>query len=251
MLEDGASLAGGDEVMRISGPTGSILTAERTALNFLQRLSGVATLTRRYAELIAGTGVKLLDTRKTTPGFRELEKAAVRAVLGRLEAADGRPLIACGALSQVLAADRWGLAARPMAEADQALIAVRDGAAKKARALIDLSARPWWGRLLALPMLKIIAALPDDAAGAPRALMVSTEAPGPTGDDRTFWITDSAWPDARIVEALSQAGLAAEFLSGGGGLKLFVLTGYVQAEDIRLDGAPGGLTGVIGAAPVF
>jgi hypothetical protein len=138
-----------------------------------------------------------------------------------------------------------------MAEADQALIAVRDGAAQKTRALIDLSARPWWGRLLALPMLKVIAALPDDAAGAPRALMVSTEAPGPTGDDRTFWVTDSGWPDARIVEALGQAGLAAEFLSGGGGLKLFVLTGYVQAEDIRLDGAPGGLTGVIGAAPVF
>lgn len=184
-------------------------------------------------------------------GASSTERAAVRAVLGRLEAADGRPLIACGALSQMLAADRWGLAARPMAEADQALIAVRDGAAKKTRALIDLSARPWWGRLLALPMLKVIAALPDDAAGAPRALMVSTEAPGPTGDDRTFWVTDSAWPDARIVEALSQAGLAAEFLSGGGGLKLFVLTGYVQAEDIRLDGAPGGLTGVIGAAPVF
>uniref|UniRef100_A0A0N4ZDX9 Transposase n=1 Tax=Parastrongyloides trichosuri TaxID=131310 RepID=A0A0N4ZDX9_PARTI len=54
-------------------------------------------------------------------------------------------------------------------------------------------------------MLKVIAALPDDAAGAPRALMVGTEAPGPTGDDRTFWVTDSAWPDARIVEALSQA----------------------------------------------
>ena len=89
------------------------------------------------------------------------------------------------------------------------------------------------------------------AAGTPRALLVGTEAPGPTGDDRTFWVTDSGWPDARIVEAMGQAGLAAEFLAGGGGLKLFVLTGYVQAEDIRLDGAPGGLTGVIGAAPVF
>lgn len=179
------------------------------------------------------------------------EKAAVRAVLGRLEAASGRPLIACGALAQVLAADRWGLAARPVAEADQALIAVRDGASSGVRALIDLSTRPWWGRLLALPMLRIIAALPDDAAGSPRALMVSAEAPGPTGDDRTFWVTDSPWPDARIVEALGQAGLAAEFLSGGSGLKLFVLTGYVQAEDPRLTGAPGGLTGVIGAAPVF
>jgi len=79
ILSDGAALACGDEVMRIAGPTGSILTAERTALNFLQRLSGVATATRRYVDRIAGTGAKLLDTRKTTPGFRELEKAAVLA----------------------------------------------------------------------------------------------------------------------------------------------------------------------------
>jgi nicotinate-nucleotide pyrophosphorylase (carboxylating) len=76
---DGALLATGDEVMRLAGPTGSILTAERTVLNFLQRLCGVATQTRRYVDLIAGTGVRLLDTRKTTPGFRVLEKAAVRA----------------------------------------------------------------------------------------------------------------------------------------------------------------------------
>ncbi len=76
---DGDALAAGDEVLRIAGALGSILTAERTALNFLQRLSGVATQTRRYAEAIAGTGCRLLDTRKTTPGFRLLEKAAVRA----------------------------------------------------------------------------------------------------------------------------------------------------------------------------
>ncbi len=76
---DGAVLVPGGEVLRIEGPTGSILTAERTALNFLQRLSGVATQTRRYADRILGTGARLLDTRKTTPGFRELEKAAVRA----------------------------------------------------------------------------------------------------------------------------------------------------------------------------
>lgn len=189
--------------------------------------------------------------RAVLAGASSAETAVIRAVLGRLEAAEGRPLIACGPLAQTLAADRWGLTARPVAEADQALVAVRDGAVRKTRALIDLSARPWWGRLLALPMLKVIAALPDDARGSPRALLVSTEAPGPTGDDRTFWITDSAWSDARIIAALSEAGLAADFLSGGGGLKLFALTGYVQAEDIRLAGAPGGLTGVIGAAPVF
>lgn len=79
VLADGARLEPGSEVLRVSGPTGAILTAERTALNFLQRLSGVATQTKRYSERIAGTGARLLDTRKTTPGFRELEKAAVRA----------------------------------------------------------------------------------------------------------------------------------------------------------------------------
>lgn len=77
--KDGAALQPDDEVLTVAGALGSILTAERTALNFLQRLSGVATQTRRYAEAIAGTGCRLLDTRKTTPGFRALEKAAVRA----------------------------------------------------------------------------------------------------------------------------------------------------------------------------
>ncbi len=76
---DGDLIEPGDEVLSGEGRLGSILTAERTALNFLQRLSGVATQTRRYVDLIAGTGCRLLDTRKTTPGFRALEKAAVAA----------------------------------------------------------------------------------------------------------------------------------------------------------------------------
>ncbi len=74
---DGAKLAPGDTILEISGPTRSILTGERVALNFLQRLSGVATLTRRYVDAIEGTGSRILDTRKTTPGFRALEKSAV------------------------------------------------------------------------------------------------------------------------------------------------------------------------------
>ena len=68
-----------DVVARLDGPAAGILTAERTALNFLGRLSGIATLTARYVEAVEGTGVKILDTRKTTPGLRELEKAAVVA----------------------------------------------------------------------------------------------------------------------------------------------------------------------------
>src|ERR671936_280593 len=65
-------------VAQLEGPARVILTGERTALNFLQRLSGVATASRRAAELVAGTGVSVLDTRKTTPGHRVLEKYAVR-----------------------------------------------------------------------------------------------------------------------------------------------------------------------------
>jgi nicotinate-nucleotide pyrophosphorylase (carboxylating) len=80
LLPDGARLESGDEVATVAGPLGSILTAERTALNFLQRLSGIATVTRRYADALADyPNVTLLDTRKTTPGLRSLERAAVRA----------------------------------------------------------------------------------------------------------------------------------------------------------------------------
>lgn len=76
---DGTAVEPGDEVMRIEGAARSILTAERTALNFLQQLSGVATVTRRYVDAVRGTGARVIDTRKTTPGMRRLEKAAVVA----------------------------------------------------------------------------------------------------------------------------------------------------------------------------
>lgn len=76
---DGDKVAYGDHVLEISGNARSILTAERTALNFLQRLSGIATQTGVYVGLTAGTKAEVLDTRKTTPGWRALEKAAVVA----------------------------------------------------------------------------------------------------------------------------------------------------------------------------
>jgi nicotinate-nucleotide pyrophosphorylase (carboxylating) len=77
-VPDGTRLHGGDIVAKIVGPLASILTGERTALNFLQRLSGVATASRRASEIVAGTGARVIDTRKTTPGMRVLEKYAVR-----------------------------------------------------------------------------------------------------------------------------------------------------------------------------
>ena len=78
LLPDGTAVQPGVAVARISGSAGPILTGERTALNFLQRLSGVASLTRRFVDAVAGTGVTILDTRKTTPGMRYLEKYAVK-----------------------------------------------------------------------------------------------------------------------------------------------------------------------------
>ena len=77
-IADGSQLDKGSQIATISGPLGSILTAERTSLNFLRKLSGVATETGRYVKEIAHTHARIVDTRKTTPGFRTLEKYAVR-----------------------------------------------------------------------------------------------------------------------------------------------------------------------------
>ena len=78
LVEDGASVKAGDVLIRVSGNARAILLAERTALNFLGHLSGIATLTNQWVKEIAGTNCQVRDTRKTTPGWRELEKFAVR-----------------------------------------------------------------------------------------------------------------------------------------------------------------------------
>ena len=78
LLRDGAAVRPGTEVLRLEGPVRALLSAERTALNFLQRLSGVATMARAFTVAVAGTGARVVDTRKTAPGFRFLDKRAVR-----------------------------------------------------------------------------------------------------------------------------------------------------------------------------
>lgn len=77
-VQDGQRVAKGTAIAAINGPAKSILQGERTALNFLQRMSGIATLTRRYVDAVAGTNAKITDTRKTAPGLRVLDKWAVR-----------------------------------------------------------------------------------------------------------------------------------------------------------------------------
>ena len=92
LLEDGSALVPGDSVARVEGSAASILKGERTALNFLQRMSGIATETSRYLKAVEGCNAKIVDTRKTVPGWRYLDKYAVRAGGGanhRLNLADG------------------------------------------------------------------------------------------------------------------------------------------------------------------
>lgn len=79
LAESGADICAGKIIATVSGHAGTLLSCERVALNFLQRLSGVATLAREYAQAVEGTGTRVLDTRKTTPGLRMLEKMAAAA----------------------------------------------------------------------------------------------------------------------------------------------------------------------------
>jgi len=79
VVDDGAAITAGQTVATISGPARSLLSAERILLNLIGRLSGIATLTRRYVDAVAGTRARIYDTRKTTPGWRRLEKYAVRS----------------------------------------------------------------------------------------------------------------------------------------------------------------------------
>lgn len=78
-LSDGAAFGAGDVLATVSGPARGVLTAERVGLNLVQRMSGIATLTARYVDAVAGSGARIADTRKTTPGLRALERHAVRS----------------------------------------------------------------------------------------------------------------------------------------------------------------------------
>lgn len=110
-FQDGDQVESGDEILTVRGKLRALLTGERTALNFLQRLSGIATLTRRYVSQVAGSSVQLTDTRKTLPGWRRLEKYAVKiggAHNHRFGLYDGilikdNHIVACGGISEAIA----------------------------------------------------------------------------------------------------------------------------------------------------
>jgi len=117
---DGDRVAAGDRMVLVEAPARALLTGERTALNFAMRLSGVATLTSLYVAAVAGTGCTVLDTRKTTPGWRRLEKHAVRCGggsnhrMGLYDAAMVKDthVAACGSITEAVRRirERWGTA---------------------------------------------------------------------------------------------------------------------------------------------
>lgn len=149
-----------------------------------------------------------------------------------------------------LARTRFGAAPplRTLSKPEEALAAARTPGGVGVLSLTADSA--WWARLLAEPKLRVFAALPCLAAWGPlSALAVAEVEVEPTGEDRTFWVTDSGLAGPAIEEALSRDGVAATLLIQAGGLKLFLLSGFYQANDPRLARAPGQLSGVIGAAP--
>ena len=136
--QDGQAVSAGDVLFTVEGPARSLLTGERCALNFLQLLSGTATTCRRYADQVAGTQVKLLDTRKTIPGLRDAQKYAVRCGgchnhrIGLYDAflIKENHISACGSIAAAVEAARKSAPGKPvevevesMAELEQALAA--------------------------------------------------------------------------------------------------------------------------------
>lgn len=131
VVADGDRVAVGDVIAEVSGPARSVLGGERVALNLLQRLSGVATLAAQYVAAVAGTGATIVDTRKTTPGLRALEKAAIRhggAANHRFNLSDGI-LIKDNHLAAIGGPDRIRLAVE----------AARDGAPHTLKVEIEVT----------------------------------------------------------------------------------------------------------------
>ncbi|BBF80925.1 chorismate mutase [Asticcacaulis excentricus] len=118
---------------------------------------------------------------------------------------------------------------------------------------LDPRAGAWWARLLAEPQVRVICALPERTPERPKGFAIAALKPEPTGDDVSYWVTDSRLSEAVLTELLGQRGLAAEWLGSTGGMKLFGLSGFVQEDDSRLDPkaekALGSLSGVIGTSP--
>ena len=154
--QDGDSIAAGSTVLEITGSARGILTAERVALNFCQRLSGVATLTARFVATLNGTPTRILDTRKTTPGWRRLEKYAV----------------ACGGGTN----HRTGLHDMVLIK-DNHLVALRDATPNAIAAAVDRARKSWPGLRIEVEADTLVQVDQAVAAGADIVLLDNMDLP--------------------------------------------------------------------------
>jgi len=208
---DGDAAASGTVLIRLEGPAAPILTGERVALNLLQRLSGIATITRRYVDAVRGTGASVSDTRKTTPGLRAFEKYAVRVGGGRnhrmglsdaILIKDNHRAIAGGPAAAIAAARRTGGAGMPV----QIEVDTLDELAQ----VLDLG---------------VEAVLLDNMTPAKVADAVRTARAHPRG--RACWIEASGGITLATIRAYAEAGV--DTISVG------ALTHSAPAVDIALD----------------
>ena len=210
-VNDGARVERATRLMRIFGSAAPILSGERLALNLLQRLSGVATITRRYVDAVAGTRASVSDTRKTTPGLRLFEKYAVRVGGGRNHRT--------GLYDAVLIKDNHVTAAGGVTPALQAVAVHRAGdvvvqvevdSLEQLREALDAGAR---------------AVLLDNMTPAETALAVGVVRGRPTGD--TIWVESSGGITLANIRAYAEAGV--DTISVG------ALTHSAPSVDIALD----------------
>ncbi len=214
LVEDGRAVAAGTRLMRLAGPAAPILSGERLALNLLQRLSGIATITRRYVDAVAGTGASVSDTRKTTPGLRAFEKYAVRAGGGRNHRS--------GLYDAVLIKDNHVAAAGGVAAALHSVLShPTDGLVVEVEvdSLAELATALEGGAR---------AVLLDNMSPAQTATAVALVRARPGG--ASIWIESSGGITLRNIRAYAEAGV--DTISVG------ALTHSAPAVDIALDFEP-------------
>ena len=208
--QDGDSIAAGSTVLEITGSARGILTAERVALNFCQRLSGVATLTARFVATLNGTPTRILDTRKTTPGWRRLEKYAV----------------ACGGGTN----HRTGLYDMVLIK-DNHLVALRDATPNAIAAAVDRARKSWPGLRVEVEADTLVQVDQAVAAGADIVLLDNMDLP--TLREAVRRVGGRAQTEASggvrldTVRAIAETGV--DFISVG------ALTHSARSVDLGLD----------------
>ncbi len=170
ILADGARATGGSVLATVSARAGTLLAGERVALNFLQRLTGIATMTRRLVDAVKGTGAQITHTRKTTPGLRELERYAVRMGGG----ADNRASLA---ESVMFKDNHWVMLGRGASGMGRGLRDVLAGASKKLDIVVEAETDAQFDEALAAGVTHILA---DNRSPATIAAWVKRAGPGVT-----------------------------------------------------------------------